>query len=53
MTILFALLESGGGTNVAEEGHYMWPYYIGIGTLLLLLAMLGAVLAFGKGREHS
>lgn len=53
MTILFALLSSGGGTNVADEGHYWVPYYIGAGTLFILLAMLGALLAFGKGREHS
>ncbi len=52
MTILFALLNSGGGTN-AEGGHFLWPYYIGGGTLLLLLAMLVGLLAFGKGREHS
>lgn len=53
MTILFALLNAGGGTTVADEGHFLWPYYIGGGSLLLLLAMLGALMAFGKGREHS
>jgi len=53
MTILFALLSSGGGTNVAEEGHFMWPYYIGGGILLILLGMLAALLSFGQGREHS
>jgi hypothetical protein len=29
------------------------PYYVGGGTLLILLVLLGALLAFGKGREHS
>jgi hypothetical protein len=29
------------------------PYYIGGGTLLILLVLIGALLAFGKGREHS
>lgn len=53
MTILFALLESGGGTNIAEEGTFWAPYYVGAGILLLLLAMIAALLAFGKGREHS
>ena len=37
----------------AEEGAGITPYAIGIGALLLLLAMLFALLAFGKGREHS
>lgn len=29
------------------------PYVIGAGTLLLLLALLGILVAFGGGREHS
>ena len=29
------------------------PYVVGGGTLRLLLALLFAVLAFGKGRDHS
>jgi hypothetical protein len=37
----------------AEEGAGAMPYVIGVGALVLLLAMLGALLAFGKGREHS
>ncbi len=53
MTILFALLNSGGGTNIADEGHFLWPYYVGGGILVILLALLTALLAFGKGREHS
>ena len=37
----------------AEEGAGAAPYVIGFGTLLLLFALVAAVLAFGKGREHS
>jgi hypothetical protein len=37
----------------AEEGPGITPYAVGGGALLLLLAMLFALLAFGKGREHS
>ena len=37
----------------AEEGAGITPYVIGIGALALLLALLVALLAFGKGREHS
>jgi hypothetical protein len=37
----------------AEEGAGITPYVIGVGSLVLLLAMLFAVFAFGKGREHS
>lgn len=36
-----------------EEGAGIVPYVVGIGALALLLAMLSALLAFGKGREHS
>jgi len=52
MTILFAILE-GGGSALAEEGAGNQPYIIGGGILLLLFALIGALLAFGKGREHS
>ena len=37
----------------AEEGAGVGPYLIGAGALLFLLAMVAAMLAFGKGREHS
>ena len=37
----------------AEEGAGITPYLIGGGALLLLLAAIAALLAFGKGREHS
>jgi hypothetical protein len=37
----------------AEEGAGYAPYLIGVGTLLLLFALMAALLAFGKGREHS
>ncbi len=36
-----------------EEGAGVTPYVIGIGTLLFLFALMGTLLAFGKGREHS
>jgi hypothetical protein len=36
-----------------EEGAGIAPYVIGVGSLVILLAMLFAVFAFGKGREHS
>ena len=52
MTILFTLL-SGAGSSEISQGTYWAPYYIGGGVLLLLLAMIGALMAFGKGRDHS
>ena len=36
-----------------EEGAGAMPYVIGGGSLLILLAALVALLAFGKGRDHS
>jgi hypothetical protein len=36
-----------------EEGAGATPYVIGIGVLVLLLAVMAALLAFGRGREHS
>jgi len=36
-----------------EEGAGAVPYVIGGGALILLLALMLALLAFGKGREHS
>ena len=36
-----------------EEGAGIAPYLIGGGILLLLFACMFALLAFGKGREHS
>jgi hypothetical protein len=52
MTILLASLSS-GGTDIAESGTFWAPYYIGGGILLVLLALMAALLAFGRGREHS
>jgi len=52
MTILLAPLQS-GGTAMAETGTFWEPYYIGGGILLILLLLMAALLAFGKGREHS
>jgi len=36
-----------------EEGAGVAPYVIGGGSLLILLLALVALLAFGKGRDHS
>jgi hypothetical protein len=52
MTTLLAQLHS-GGTDVTESGTFWAPYYIGGGILLVLLALMVALLAFGRGREHS
>lgn len=52
MTNLLAPLES-GGTDITESSVFWAPYYIGGGILLVLLVLIGALLAFGKGREHS
>jgi hypothetical protein len=52
MTILLASLHS-GGTDVADSGTFWAPYYIGGGILLILLVLMSALLAFGRGREHS
>jgi hypothetical protein len=52
MTLLLAPLNS-GGTDVADSGMFWTPYLIGGGILLLLLVLMTALLAFGKGREHS
>ncbi|HEX7715760.1 MAG TPA: hypothetical protein VF416_00625 [Marmoricola sp.] len=52
MIALLASLSS-GGTDVAESGTFWAPYYIGGGILLVLLALMLALLAFGRGREHS
>ncbi len=37
----------------AEEGSGLAPYVIGLGTLLVLVALVVALLTFGKGRDHS
>jgi hypothetical protein len=52
MMILLAPLAS-GGTDVVESGTFWEPYAIGGGILLVLLALMAGLLAFGKGREHS
>jgi hypothetical protein len=36
-----------------EEGAGITPFLVGGGSLLLLLLCMAALLAFGKGREHS
>jgi hypothetical protein len=52
MTLLLAPLLS-GGTDVAKSGTFWAPYLVGGGILLLLVLLITALLAFGKGREHS
>ena len=36
-----------------EEGVGITPYVVGGGTMLLFVALMVALLAFGKGRDHS
>jgi hypothetical protein len=36
-----------------EEGAGITPFLVGGGALVVLLAFLVGMLAFGKGREHS
>ena len=52
MISLLAALHS-GGTDVDESGTFWAPYFVGGGILLLLLVLMGALLAFGNGRDHS
>jgi hypothetical protein len=42
--VTLAAAESSGGVN---------PWFVGISVFLLLLVMLGGLLAFGGGRDHS
>ncbi len=37
----------------SEGGTFLVPFAVGGGALIFLLALLFALLAFGKGREHS
>jgi hypothetical protein len=37
----------------AQEGPGAWPWLIGGGALLFMLLAMAALLAFGRGREHS
>lgn len=36
-----------------ESGAGPYPYLVGGGILVVLLLLMAALLAFGKGREHS
>jgi hypothetical protein len=38
---------------VTEEGAGITPYLVGGTALVILFALMFALLAFGKGREHS
>ena len=40
-------------TEAEHEVSQVLSYAVGGGTLLILLAALGALIAFGGGREHS
>ena len=41
-------------TLAAEEGAAaINPWFVGAGVLLLLLALLAGLVAFGAGRDHS
>lgn len=40
-------------TAAAEAGPAVHPWVVGVGVLLLLLVLLGGLLAFGAGRDHS
>jgi hypothetical protein len=46
ITLLLPLASEEGGPGIT-------PFLVGGTALLILLAMLFAVVAFGKGREHS
>ena len=37
----------------SAESSGINPWFVGIGTFVLLLAMLAGLLAFGGGRDHS
>jgi len=39
--------------KASEEGAGWAPYYVGGGALVIFLILISAMLAFGKGREHS
>ncbi len=39
--------------EVHHEVNHTLSWSIGIGTLVLLLVLIGALVAFGGGREHS
>jgi hypothetical protein len=42
-------------TVASETSHEpaVNPWYIGIGVFIVLLALLGGLVAFGGGRDHS
>ena len=51
--LVLAAAEASEGPLGGEEASGVNPWVIGGITLLILLAALGALLAFGAGREHS
>ena len=40
-------------TLAATESGGINPWVVGVGVFVLLLALLGGLLAFGGGRDHS
>ena len=40
-------------THAAEATGGVDPWFVGVGVFVLLLALLGGLLAFGGGRDHS
>ncbi|QNN55212.1 hypothetical protein [Nocardioides mesophilus] len=42
-----------GLSEVATSAPAVNPYLVGVGTFIVLLALMGALLAFGRGRDHS
>lgn len=52
-TSLIALATVATSEAAEHSEPLIHPYLIGAGTLVILLAMLLALMAFGGGREHS
>ena len=48
LPVLHLVRASGGGGE--EGGVYLVPYFVGVGTLLLFIAMVAAVMSIGRGR---
>lgn len=54
MTAMSMIVRAAQAAEGAEpEVSQVLSWGIGIGVLVLLLALLGALVAFGGGREHS
>ncbi|MGZ5401210.1 MAG: hypothetical protein ACXWDL_10090 [Nocardioides sp.] len=51
MSMIVSVARAAEGTEHEVSNALSWG--VGIGVLVLLLALLGALVAFGGGREHS